>query len=260
VKPQLRSGETEIIANDHVINKNGRGQIVLVCEHASNAIPAEYSDLGLDAATLQSHIAWDPGALSVAKGLSQYFDTPLVTPAVSRLVYDCNRHADVKSAIPERSENHIIPGNVGISSQERKNRAEKYYKPFRDTLISVIEQTIQIKQKPIVVTIHSFTPVYAGIIRDFDLGILHDADARLADKLLDCAKADGALSVMRNQPYGPEDDVTYTLIEHAVSRGLLNVMIEIRNDLISNETDCQRMVNRLAKYIEQAVKDCANDQ
>jgi len=259
VTSQLQPSFDNTLRSELVINSDGAADIVLVCEHASNYIPDEFSDLGLDKKTLNSHIAWDPGALSVAKGLSRHFDAPLVTPAVSRLVYDCNRHADVESAIPETSENDTIPGNRGLTGEERKAREQEFYIPFRNALTSVIKRTVETKSRAVVVTIHSFSPVYKGEARDFDLGILHDSDARLADRLLQCIDDDGTCSARRNQPYGPEDDVTFTLAEHAVPDGLLNVMIEIRNDLIVDEKAIQTMVDHLSGYLESALKEFENE-
>ena len=86
---------------------------------------------------------------------------------------------------------------------------------------------------------HSFTPVYFGKPRAVEIGILHDADARLADAML--AAAGPAYRTLRNEPYGPEDGVTHTLKEHGLSNGVPNVMIEVRNDLIQDEAG-QRVV------------------
>lgn len=235
------------------LNLEGAGRVVLVCEHAANAIPAELGTLGLNEEALHSHIAWDLGALAVAKTMATLLDSPLIAQRVSRLVYDCNRSPEAPDAIPEQSEYHEIPGNRGLSSAERDARVERYYTPFCDTLSTCIEQRIAAKTSPALVTIHSFTPVFKGERRDLDVGILHDSDARLADELLKCAEADGALTVRRNAPYAPRDGVTFTLTRHALPRGLLNVMIEIRNDLIANADSQQAMAERLSKYLRDAL-------
>lgn len=235
-----------------LINASGKGGVVLVCEHACNFVPDEFSALGLDEAALNSHIAWDPGALAVAEILSSAFDAPLIAPTVSRLIYDCNRPAQAKSAVPIKSEVYDIPGNVGLSDEDRLKRSERFYQPYRTALVQAIEGALAAGRSPAIVTIHSFTPIYKGEPRDLDLGILHDTDARLADKLLTLIKDEGELAARRNDPYGPADGVTYTLAEHAVPRGLLNVMIEIRNDLIAQADMQQAMARRLADYLQTA--------
>lgn len=240
-------------SNDvELINATGKGGIVLVCEHACNFIPDEFSGLGLSEDTLKSHIAWDPGALAVAKILSTVFDAPLIAPTVSRLVYDCNRPAQAQSAVPQKSEIYDIPGNAGLSEADRLVRAERFYQPYRKALVQILDGALDDGLSPAIVTIHSFTPVYNGEPRDLDLGILHDTDTRLADKLLTLIEGEGDLTARRNDPYGPADGVTYTLAQHAIPRGLFNVMIEIRNDLIVDMDAQQAMATQLADYLRSA--------
>jgi len=236
-----------------VINPAGSGGFVLVCEHASSHIPCELKDLGLSGDVLTSHVAWDPGALAVAEAMSGELDAPLVAQRVSRLVYDCNRPPQAASATPARSEIYAIPGNAGLSPAERERRAERYYVPFRETLAACIDARLGRPAAPVVVTIHSFTPVYFGLRRSVDIGILHDADRRLADAMLECAKSEPRSRFRRNEPYGPLDGVTHTLVEQAMPRGLMNVMIEIRNDLIGSEAEQQEMAALLCRLLRGAM-------
>lgn len=232
-----------------VINPSGAGRVVLACEHASNVIPAQFQDLGLSERALQSHIAWDIGALAVAKVMSAKLDAPLVAQRVSRLVYDCNRSPDAFDAIPELSEYQNIPGNIGLSGAERQARTVRYYAPFCDALSACLRKRVM----PVLITVHSFTPVYKGQRRDVEIGILHDRDSRLADEILKCAGRNNERKVMRNLPYGPQDGVTFTLVRHALPHGLLNVMIEIRNDLIVDEHAQYAMAEKLSEYVSEAV-------
>jgi predicted N-formylglutamate amidohydrolase len=227
-----------------VINPSGKADFVLVCEHASNFIPAELDNLGLKGDSVRSHIAWDPGALGVAREMSSILGAPLVAQRVSRLVYDCNRPPEAQSAMPAESEIYRIPGNVGLSAAARRARIERYYAPFHDALAACLDRRTAAGREPVIVTVHSFTPVFKGARRDLDIGILHDADSRFADVLLKVMEAETDLVIRRNAPYGPQDGVTHTLIVHALPRGLLNVMIEIRNDLI-REPDQQSAMARL---------------
>jgi predicted N-formylglutamate amidohydrolase len=237
-----------------IANPSGRGDFVFVCEHASNFIPADLGALGLDDDALQSHIAWDPGALAVASTMAEALDAPLVAPRMSRLVYDCNRSLDTPSAVPEVSEAFVIPGNAGLSPADRKARAERVYTPFRDALNATLDERMDEGRRPVLVSIHSFTPVYNGVVRDMELGILHGTDTRFADALLAAAGSRSDLEVRRNEPYGPEDGVAFTLSEHAIRRGLLNAMIEIRNDLIADGAAQQAMAERLSGYVTEACR------
>lgn len=218
-----------------VINRAGRSDIILVCEHASRKIPLSFGNLGLDDDVLNAHVSWDPGALAVAELLSKSLDAALVYQNYSRLVYDCNRPPESSGAMPEKSEIFVIPANQNLSAHERYARTSKLYIPFHDEIDTLINERKRQGRNVVVVTIHSFTPVYFGQKRDVEIGILHDQDARLADRMLDNASRDGAnWRVERNKPYGPQDGVTHTLKLHALPSKLENVMIEIRNDLVAD--------------------------
>ncbi|MCT8997605.1 N-formylglutamate amidohydrolase [Chelativorans intermedius] len=235
------------------LNPDGAGPFVLACEHASNAIPAEFSDLGLDAEALASHVAWDPGAHAVALHLSALLDAPLVASRISRLVYDCNRPPHAPDATPARSEAYTIPGNAGLTRAARMRRAERFYFPFRAALSACLDSRMQAGKAPALVTVHSFTPVYLGRRRAVEIGILHDRDRRLADALIASLAQEGGWIVRRNEPYGPQDGVTHTLADQALGRGLDNVMIEIRNDLIAGAAEQKAMADLLARHLKMAL-------
>ncbi|WJR66242.1 N-formylglutamate amidohydrolase [Neorhizobium sp. CSC1952] len=219
-----------------VENARSRGEVLLVCEHASRRLPERYGDLGLSEEALASHIAWDPGALAVARLMSKSLDATLIYQRFSRLIYDCNRPPESPAAIRDVSEVFRIPGNENLSEAERSRRTTALYMPFRDRIREEIEARRRRGQRTVFVTVHSFTPVYFGRERPVEIGILHDTDSRLADRMLEAAADTHLYRVERNEPYGPADGVTHTLEAHALPAGLLNVMIEIRNDLIADET------------------------
>lgn len=227
-----------------------RTPLILVCEHASNRIPHALGDLGLTTAARTSHVAWDPGAFDVARYLADDLAAPLVFSRFSRLVYDCNRHTQAPDAIPEISESIIIPGNMGLTPDQREARQQEIYQPFCAALDHEINAHLSRGIAPIILTIHSFTPIYHGQRRNVQLGIVHDSDARFADVLLACAVKTTELTCARNEPYSSADGVTHTLRQHAVPHQLLNAMIEIRNDLITSPATMKRMANLLTKIIK----------
>ncbi len=234
-----------------VTNPGGRAPLLLVCEHASNRFPPEFGDLGLTPEVQQSHVAWDPGAADVARHLAQALDAPLVESTVSRLIYDCNRPPESPSAMPADSEVFHIPGNAALTPAERARRVARVYDPFRSTLQDRLDAT---PPPQALVTIHSFTPTWRGTPRRTEIGVLHDADSRLADLLLDSAAEFTDLLVERNAPYGPADGVTHTLKEHALPRGLPNVMLEIRNDLIATPRTQKAMAAMLTAWLVPALE------
>lgn len=223
-------------------------RILIVCEHASCHVPDELGGLGLPPETLRSHIAWDPGALPVAQKLGQILDAPLVHGQISRLVYDCNRPPEAQDAIPARSEIHDVPGNAGLSDTARQTRVDQVYVPFRDRLNAEIRKRRENLQ--LMVTIHSFTPVFHGSTRPVELGILHGRDDRFAHDMLAACPPDFGQDVRLNEPYAASDGVAHTLDVHGTNNGLLSVMLEIRNDLIATPEDQDDWASRLAPWLQ----------
>ena len=239
-------------AGDAVGIENGGGAspFLIVCEHASNFIPASLGTLGLGSGDLTRHIAWDPGALPVSRGLSRALDAALVFSRVSRLVIDCNRPVDAPDLVPAISETTEIPGNRNLSPAQRAERIAVSHTPFHAALDRLIEDRAKRGQETAIVTIHSFTPVYKGMARPWQIGIIHDEDDRLAKPMIGRLQATGGLTVGVNEPYSPADRVYYTLERHARPRGLACAMIEIRNDEIGNESGQREWVERLAGILK----------
>ena len=235
-----------------LVNPQGTSRAILVCEHASNLMPERFGGLGLSKEQLTSHIAWDPGALELSLRLSSLLDAPLVHQRYSRLLYDCNRPPHAADAVPRMSEIHEIPGNADLDAEALAARAQAYYFPFREALSGFIDARMALPQVPVLVTVHSFTPVYFGKPRSVEIGILHDADPRMALAMADHLKAVCAHDIRLNEPYGPQDGVTHTLREHALPRAIANVMIEIRNDLLADAASVNAIAVLLADAISAA--------
>lgn len=237
-----------------ILNSGGTGRVVLLCEHASSHIPDAYGGLGLAEADRLSHAAWDPGARDLTLALSAALDAPSVMSTVSRLVYDCNRPPEAASAMPEKSELIDVPGNRNLTQSERDARTATVYQPFCRAVSEVLDGR---GADTVVVTVHSFTPVYFGKPRAVEFGLLHDADSRLVDAMLDHADRLPGRRVERNEPYGPADGVTHSLRLHALSRGLANVMIEVRNDLMRTQEDIAARAQEILQLLEPALMDIA---
>jgi predicted N-formylglutamate amidohydrolase len=232
-----------------LVNGSGRSSYVLVCEHASNRLPQALGTLGLPESELQRHIAWDIGAGKVARLLSRLMDAPLVLQRYSRLAYDCNRPPDSGDAMPEISETTHIPGNRHLSPEDRLMRTREIYRPFHATIADLLDRRAAAGTRSMVVTIHSFTPVYKGKPRGVELGILCDRDRGLADELITSFPT---VDARLNEPYGPEDGVLHTLNLHAAPRGLRHAMIEIRNDYLLDERGQVEWAERLSPALVHA--------
>lgn len=216
-----------------VTNPGGSSPFVFTCDHASNFLPAEFGTLGLPAGDLARHIAWDPGALPVARRLAEALDATLIETCVSRLVIDCNRPLDAPDLVPPVSETTSIPGNSALSENQRAARVALAWQPFHEAVAGVVDQRLAAGREVRLVSIHSFTPLYNGVRRPWHIGIIHDEDRRLAAPLIAALKRLAGVVVGVNQPYSPADRVYFTLEKHARSRGLPCAMIEIRNDQIA---------------------------
>ena len=229
-----------------VTNRHGVSPIVIVCDHASNFVPARFGTLGLPASDLERHIAWDPGAAAVARHMSQMLDAALVESCVSRLLIDCNRPLDAPDLIWTVSEGTKIPGNHDLTAAERAERVALAYDPFHSAIDELVETRLSQGRETQLVAIHSFTPVYNGVARPWHVGVLHDDDIRLATPLLVELRRDENIIVGDNEPYSPEDRVYFTLERHGLAHGLACVMIEIRNDEIADPANQERWAKRLS--------------
>lgn len=236
-----------------IINRDGDSPFVIVCDHASRWVPEPYGGLGLNAAELESHIAWDPGALAVSKALSGRLDAPLVVSNVSRLIIDCNRRLDAHNLIWTLSETTRIAANEDLDAAEREKRIALYYRPYHDAIDAVLDQRQGAGRETILVCVHSFTPVYRGAARPWPLGLIHGGQERFTLALFMALKAaDPEMNVGWNEPYAASDGVTFTLEHHGEARGLEATMIEIRNSEILDADGVAAWANRLARGLDEA--------
>ncbi len=246
------AGRTEAGEAARVYNAGGRSPFLLVCDHASNFVPVEFGTLGLPASDLDRHIAWDPGALGVAMGMANALDATLIYSGISRLVIDCNRPLDAANLFWTVSEGTVIPGNQNLTEAQRQQRIALAYTPFHDAIDSVVRTRLAKEQETWVVSIHSFTPVYLGVARPWQAGIIHDEDERITEPLIASLMAEEGLTVGVNEPYSPADKVYFTLEKHARTRGLPCAMIEIRNDEIADQAGERTWAKRLAAILGSA--------
>ncbi len=216
-----------------VANAGGRGRALFVCDHASNRMPAALGTLGLAGDRLQEHIAWDIGAAAVADILSGRFDAPLVKSGYSRLVIDCNRDLADETSIPHMSDMVPIPGNRTLAGAEAAARAGQIMLPYH----AEIERLLDEERDPPLrafVSVHSFTPVFDGRPRPWQVSALWNRDGRLALPFMAALAARGDVTVGDNQPYSARNNFGYTVHRHGELRGLPHLLVEIRQDLIAD--------------------------
>lgn len=216
-----------------VLNREGRAPVLVLCDHAANAVPERLGRLGLDEAAFGRHIAYDVGAAGVTRLLSRRFDAPAVLSGYSRLVVDINRAVDDPTWLPEISDGVVVPGNRGLGAAEVAARRRAIYDPYHAAVAAEVDRMLGEGRVPAIVSIHSFTPVMRGFERPWHLGVLWDRDPRLSVPLIEALRRDPRLVVGDNEPYTGRDTLGSTMDVHATRRGLPHVLIELRQDLVA---------------------------
>ena len=232
-------------------NSAGRSPFLLTCDHYGRLIPRALADLGVPESELTRHVAWDIGIAGVAEALSKHLDAHLIAQRYSRLVIDCNRPPGAPSSIPRISEATVIPGNEGIARDAAQARREAIFEPYHRRIAEVIDRRLRDGVPTVLVSLHSFTPVYAGIARPWHIGTLYHRDTRLPPLLLKHLRAEGDLVVGDNEPYAVNDATDYTIPVHGEARGLVNTGIEIRQDMIGDANGQRRFAEMLARIFRE---------
>jgi predicted N-formylglutamate amidohydrolase len=232
--------------------RQGRSNFVIVVDHASARIPRGLDNLGVPASELQRHIAWDIGALAVAQRVSAALDAPLVAQNYSRLVIDCNRDPKVATSIPTLSELTEIPGNVALSEADREARRREIFDPYHDRVRALLDERATAGRPTILVAQHSMTNVYKGNGREMHAAVLYNRDRRFAGLVLDMLRRETRLVVADNEPYFVTDETDYSIPRHGEARGLPHVEIEIRQDLLLDETGQQDWALRITRALQDA--------
>jgi predicted N-formylglutamate amidohydrolase len=239
----LSEPAVETLAGDH-----GCG-LLLLCDHAANGMPAGYGDLGLGAAELRRHIAYDIGAAAVTRGLAAALGAPAVLSRFSRLLIDLNRGEDDPTLVMRLSDGAVVPGNRGVDAAERERRVARYFRPYHAMVEAFVEKGLASGTAPAILSVHSFTPAWKGVPRPWHAGLLWDRDDRLAAPLIAALSAEPGMVVGDNEPYSGalKND---TLYRHATMRGLAHAVLEIRQDLVGDDAGVAGWVARLARIMK----------
>jgi predicted N-formylglutamate amidohydrolase len=235
-----------------VENPEGRSNFVIAVDHASPRIPRRLGNLGLPAAELERHIAWDIGALAVARGVAAALDAPLVAQNYSRLVIDCNRDPRVPTSIPSKSEATDIPANLGLSDEEKAARRAEIFEPYHQRLRALLDARRDAGHPTILVSQHSMTDAYHGVRREMHGAVLYNRDRRFAGLVLEALRREPDLIIADNEPYFVSDETDYTIPRHGETRGLPHVEIEIRQDLVSDAAGQARWARRITAALKAA--------
>ncbi len=253
-----------------IVKAEGAAPLVLLCDHASNFVPRSLEGLGLDRAQLGRHIALDIGAAEVTRRLAQALDAPAVLSHFSRLVVDPNRDLDDPTLIPQISDGVVVPGNRDLGPAQRDARLRCFFRPYHEA----VDRTIDAKtaamaeserappratartgaKGPVLVSMHSFTPVMKGFERPWKIGILWNRDPRLPVPMMAKLRALD-IPVGDNEPYSGKVNHGHTMHSHATPRGLANVLVEVRQDLIDTHHGADAWAGLLAQVLRELLAD-----
>lgn len=230
-----------------VVNREGGFGMLVVCDHASRAVPQSLGRLGLSEEAFEHHIAWDIGAAGVADSLAAALDAQLVKAGLSRLVIDANRPVGHPASIVEQVDGWEVPGNQGLTHEARRRRVREVFEPYHDAVNRAIGRLWDRGRPPALISIHSFSPRFGTEPRPWDVGILWKHDPRIAVPMMERLEALG-FKVGDNQPYSGHD-LAYTCDMHGTAAGLANCAVEINQDLVSDAEGEARWADMLADIL-----------
>jgi predicted N-formylglutamate amidohydrolase len=223
--------------------------LLLLCDHAVNAIPGDYGTLGLPADQLERHIAYDIGAAAVTGQVAKLLGVPAIATRFSRLLIDVNRGLDDPTLIMQISDGAVVPGNRHLDAAERERRVRHYYEPYHQRIDSLIESCVAAGVPPVLLSIHSFTDNWKGVPRPWHAAILWDRDYRFSVPLLEALRAEKGIVVGENEPYDGKL-AGDSMWQHGTRRGLAHTIIEVRQDLIRTPEGQLEWAERLAAAVK----------
>lgn len=231
-----------------ILNPASRSPLVLICDHASNHIPAAYQRLGVKAEDLTRHIAYDVGAAQVTRALANRLAAPAFLGTYSRLLVDLNRPFGAATSMPTLSEVTRIPGNENLDAAELALRLRTVFEPFHAMISDFLDARAD--EPSFILAVHSFTPVFLGDERPWHAGVLHENLPDVAQAFIEGLRADPTLVVGENVPYTIDRDSDYAIPIHGTDRGIPALLLEIRNDLIADDAGVAAWVDRLVPLLQ----------
>lgn len=239
-----------------IVNATGRAPLVITCDHASNAVPPEIGNFGVSGADMQRHIAWDIGAAAIARHLAKTFDAPAILSGTSRLVIDCNRQLRDPTLIPAISDGTPVPGNEGLSPQQRAQRISGYYEPYHAACREIVSSRCEGGRRPLYLAVHSMTDRMRGKFRPWEIALSSNENRRATDPALAVLRKLDGVVVGDNEPYDMNVDEDYSTPEHALSRGLDYLQVEFRQDMVTTPAGQERFAELFIPAVAAAIAAC----
>lgn len=251
-----------------VENADGKSDCVIVCDHAGIAVPQALGDLGLPPAALEKHRHSDPGAAEVAVHMGALLNAPVILGNYSRLVIDLNRDpqtpeswicartaVEIPGNITEKIDGVVIPANAALTGDARQARLTEIFEPYHRK----IEAALSARQKPVLISVHSFSGVIGGVRRPWDIGVMWYKDQRIALPMMEALRKNHPdLVIGDNEPYSLQDgkswDWNYTTRIHAEQKGLPNLLIEFSQTRLDTPENARKMAEITAAALKDILK------
>ncbi|MFW6050104.1 MAG: N-formylglutamate amidohydrolase [Myxococcota bacterium] len=221
-----------------------RAPVVLTCEHASQRLPDPWRWPAADLRLVGTHWAFDLGAAALTRDLAQALWAPAVLSRFTRLLVDANRDAHEESLVLSRAEGGPVALNAGMGPEDRARRLEVYWDGYH----RAVDGTVARASGDVILSVHTFTPVYEGRCRALEVGVLFDEEEALAARVAEAVGQVG-FRVALNEPYSGKEGLIYAADRHARRHGRRALEIEMRQDLAVRPQARARLVDALRRAL-----------
>ena len=238
-------------------NDHGRAAVLLVADHASPFFPAGMNQLGLADWVLERHVAWDIGSDQLTRYLADELDAQAVLAGFSRLIVDANRKLDDPTAFVEVSDGIAIPGNLDLDDEQKALRAQSFFEPYHAAIAAKLDGFAARAVVPVFIAVHTCTPVFDRVVRPWHVGVMWDRDPRIALPLMENLRAMDGVCIGDNEPYSGRHPHDFTIDHHAEPAGLPHVGIEVRQDLVDDDSGARQWAGILARALRPLLADQA---
>lgn len=224
-----------------VAGRPRRGGVFFTCEHASNRVPHPWRPRPADRRLLAMHWGYDIGAAHLTRELAQQMHGLALLARFSRLLCDANRAPEDPTLVLRRTDDGDPSFNHRV---DLAARVARFHVPFHDA----VDRLVARSRPALLVSIHSFTPVFRGKARPMEAGVLFDRHDELSLSLVDALRAEG-LRTEANEPYSGKDGLIYSAARHGGRHGLPYLEIELRQDLVAAQTHAHAVAHRVLRAL-----------
>jgi len=224
--------------------------VLISCEHATNRMPFGHGVGREQRRVLSSHWGWDIGAWELSLDLARRLKAGAIGGRWSRLLVDLNRRADDPTLLRSRAGGVDLPWNAGLDAEEIERRVIDYHTPYHLELDRLILRRLVREVRPLLLAVHSFTPVFDGRERQFEIGILYEHHRRLAHRLGRALRGAG-MTVRYNQPYSGMAGMMYAVDRHGSHHRLPCLELEVNHDIVCTKAAAKRLGSVVAPALSE---------